>query len=741
MRPVRLELEGFTSFRRKVELDFSGLDLFAITGSTGAGKTSLIDSILFALYGRTPRIGRGATDLISQGAAETKVLLEFRAGEHLYRAFRYVKRKGATKQRLDQKIGEDWEPLADKSAAMEAKLHELLGLDFDGFTKTVVLPQGEFDRFLRGEASKRREILIELLGLDIYKQMMKAANESASRKSERAKLIEDQWKSTLADLSEERIAELESQSAAEQSRLASLQAELDRINAVYPLQARLRELKTLFAQREQLQGQLAPIASRKQKAAEMFEAAEAAMAGVEEVLEAARVKAQELENADGSPDLLRNKAAEIRKAIAKKGELARSREMLAQFVQEYQKLQEQLKIAYDAAQQAEDAYLQAIQDGAANQLREHLHAGEECPVCEQVVLLVPAPKGGSGIDDARAARESAKKAHEKLQAQANATFTKVKQLETQIKASEGLLADTSESPETFEAKAQAVEAARSAARKAEADVATNRKSLDQARAALTQADTDLQLLSQRIESVAGQLQQGDTVEAIETQLGEYAGRDLDAERRRVTSELQSGQRRVAQLEAAIEQARKRLAEWEERRVEIKELNAQAETARKLGLHLREDRFQTFVLGQTLKRLAAQGTRQLKHLSSNRYSFATDGDEFLVVDHWNADEKRSVNTLSGGESFLASLSLALALSKSLPDFSVNRDSIRLDSLFLDEGFSTLDTETMQIVLDAIELLQADGRMIGVVSHIPELAERLPARIEVSKSPGGSAIAVK
>ena len=138
---------------------------------------------------------------------------------------------------------------------------------------------------------------------------------------------------------------------------------------------------------------------------------------------------------------------------------------------------------------------------------------------------------------------------------------------------------------------------------------------------------------------------------------------------------------------------------------------------------------------------AGGTKQLKHLSTGRYSFATEGDEFLVVDHWNADDKRSVNTLSGGESFLASLSLALALSKSLPDFATNRESIQLDSLFLDEGFSTLDTETMQIVLDAIEMLQVDGRMIGVVSHVSELAERLPARIEVSKSPGGSTVTIR
>ena len=86
MRPTKLTLEGFTSFRQLTEIDFVGLDLFAITGATGSGKTSIIDALTYALYGRTPRLGaRGLGELISHGAARLSVMLEFKSGQKRYR--------------------------------------------------------------------------------------------------------------------------------------------------------------------------------------------------------------------------------------------------------------------------------------------------------------------------------------------------------------------------------------------------------------------------------------------------------------------------------------------------------------------------------------------------------------------------------------------------------------------------------------------------------------------------------
>src|SRR5262245_44831805 len=153
MRPISLELEGFTSFCERVRIDFSRLDLFAITGPTGAGKTSIIDSITYALYGCTPRIGKNsAKQLISQGKSRMAVLLEFSSGRSRYRIGRETKSTSktvVTSVRLEESHNSEWISIADRIKEAESRIVSIVGLDFNGFTKSVVLPQGEFDRFLK----------------------------------------------------------------------------------------------------------------------------------------------------------------------------------------------------------------------------------------------------------------------------------------------------------------------------------------------------------------------------------------------------------------------------------------------------------------------------------------------------------------------------------------------------------------------------------------------------------------
>ncbi len=105
----------------------------------------------------------------------------------------------------------------------------------------------------------------------------------------------------------------------------------------------------------------------------------------------------------------------------------------------------------------------------------------------------------------------------------------------------------------------------------------------------------------------------------------------------------------------------------------------------------------------------------------------------MVDHWSGDSVRSVRTLSGGETFLASLALALALAESLAELSTGgRAAEALESLFLDEGFGTLDSETLDVVVGALDALHGGRRLVGIVTHVRELAERLPARLEVRRA---------
>jgi exonuclease SbcC len=99
------------------------------------------------------------------------------------------------------------------------------------------------------------------------------------------------------------------------------------------------------------------------------------------------------------------------------------------------------------------------------------------------------------------------------------------------------------------------------------------------------------------------------------------------------------------------------------------------------------------------------------------------------------ESRSVATLSGGESFMAALSLALGLSDVV---QAQSGGIRLDTLFVDEGFGTLDSEALEMAVGTLMDLQQAGRMVGVISHVAELREQMDVRIDISKGKSGSAI---
>jgi len=142
------------------------------------------------------------------------------------------------------------------------------------------------------------------------------------------------------------------------------------------------------------------------------------------------------------------------------------------------------------------------------------------------------------------------------------------------------------------------------------------------------------------------------------------------------------------------------------------------------------KYRKFAQGLTLDHLIHLANRQLERLHG-RYQLmrkSTGELELGIIDTWQGDVARDTKTLSGGESFLVSLALALALS----DLVSHKTSI--DSLFLDEGFGTLDGETLEIALDALDQLNASGKMIGIISHVEALKERIPVQLKIYKSSG-------
>ena len=144
------------------------------------------------------------------------------------------------------------------------------------------------------------------------------------------------------------------------------------------------------------------------------------------------------------------------------------------------------------------------------------------------------------------------------------------------------------------------------------------------------------------------------------------------------------------------------------------------------------KFSRFAQGLTLARLTELANRHLLKLS-DRYRIIKSADkdlELMIIDGYQADVVRPMTTLSGGESFLVSLALALGLS----DLASRK--VQINSLFIDEGFGTLDAETLDVAISALENLQANGKTIGIISHVEALKERIGNQIQLSKQPGGS-----
>jgi exonuclease SbcC len=161
---------------------------------------------------------------------------------------------------------------------------------------------------------------------------------------------------------------------------------------------------------------------------------------------------------------------------------------------------------------------------------------------------------------------------------------------------------------------------------------------------------------------------------------------------------------------------------------------------------RKMRLESYVLAARLEQVAAAATVRLQRMSSGRYTLIhsdarTGGKRaglgLRVVDAWTGRE-RDTATLSGGETFFASLALALGLADVVTD---EAGGMRLDTLFIDEGFGSLDDQTLDEVLDVLDSLRERDRSVGIVSHVGDLRRRIPAQLEVVKDRGGSAVRLR
>ena len=189
---------------------------------------------------------------------------------------------------------------------------------------------------------------------------------------------------------------------------------------------------------------------------------------------------------------------------------------------------------------------------------------------------------------------------------------------------------------------------------------------------------------------------------------------------------------AASARSAAEHAAARFRERGRLRKQKDEAAEQAQVAATLANLLRSDAFQAWLLESALTSLVADASGLLLDMSSGQFELRLHSKDIEVIDHNDADSTRPVRTLSGGETFQASLALALALSQQVSSLAAS-GAAKLESIFLDEGFGTLDETSLDVVAATLENLAATGeRMVGVITHVPALADRIPVRFQVTRT---------
>ncbi len=855
MRPISLQLEGFTSFRERQELSFDGLDLFAICGPTGSGKSSILDAITYALFGRVERVGQQVGELVSLGQPRMAVTFEFAAGSDRYRVARTTTAgRRETRVLLERWVDGGWEQAgegADRVREVNQAIERIIGLDYEGFTRAVLLPQGRFAEFLVGDATKRRRILSELLGLELFKRLARRAGELQREAASAVTAREDVMEREYAGVTLEALAEAETRAREAEERERVLAEAVGRVREVAARWARaIQEREELAALADELEG----AAEEAGADAEVLDALAEELATVERSVReaAAAVRAAEREAERAGKERARFEsvsggAAELGRLRGEAEELLRARERRSGAEAEVVAAGEAVAAAralVEAAEAAvgpaEEAFAEAErrlrEAEAALETARHadlvaavragVRVGDPCPVCgAPIERLAAAPKARAlakaerdlerergrhrraqaaleaacrGRDQARLRLEAAEAELARAERSAAEALAEVERRETALAETFGRIPEdpVAAVDERLEALRGLVEA-EERAREALEDPRAEHRAAEQERDALDRRVAELRgklasaawapllerargrvrgvpatppattgeetvralakvaarwhdvlsLAAERVRAAlgAGGADEGAYVEEATAALGGLVAvgpeaRSVQAVRELAEDEQRAAARRTGEAHNEVRDLRRRLEDRARLEGELAELRARRARFEALAKELREDRIVAFLQQEALEVLAAAGSERLAALSGDRYRLVYEDDEFSVVDTWNGEERRPARTLSGGETFLASLALALALSEQVASLAV-AGAARLDSLFLDEGFGTLDPEALEVVVEALEQLGGDGRLVGAITHVSELAARMPVRIVVEKSPRGSRVRVE
>ena len=783
MRPLSITLEGFSAYRTPNSVSFAEVDFFSLSGPTGSGKSSLIDAMIFALYGRVPRLGGSqVAPVISAGSDRARVSVAFEVGDRAYTVTRQVLRTKTGANTNEARLERGSQVLASGADDVTRSVEDLLGLRYEDFTKTVVLPQGEFARFLTATKSDRQALLRKLLDLDIYAEIRGLARTREAAAEERA--AQARGRGEGLEIPDEKTV------AVARDRLVQVEAMADRVGDLEAAVAGLESAAVAASELvRRLQNDLARVDSIAppdnldlldeaiSRARDAFEEIERRRDQVKAELDTARAELAKLPSSES----LESYARTFLRLTELDGRLTELD--VAGAESRITRMLEGLQSVTDIHEKVSSELAAARVTHAAHALRATLVVGEPCPVCEFPVAALPENvldpdlarleeaegEAVSTVTAARADLEAARSESARIEA------TRI-ELETQRSA---LLVDLEPAPpvEALQDQMRVVESAKAliVGKQHELEVvdglfATTRRELETAAEAFRSIGRDLMAARETVADlqpplpdsddnlvrwkelmswvdqarldIRARLEEAETAARVAAADAATASDGLIAELETLGIQVVANfavhvVREQEQAKQTVKEMEKTIALAEELAMTVVSAETSAAIAHALAGHLRADGFERWLMAGAVADLVAGANDLLAQLSGGGFSlYADDDGGFAIVDHRNADESRSVSTLSGGETFLVALALALSLAETLSAGAASG----LDAIFLDEGFGSLDDESLDTVASVLEELAGRGLMVGIVTHVKELAARATVRFEVRREPTGSVVEV-
>ncbi len=828
MKILRIRMENFGPYVDET-IDFTELNeqrLFLLEGKTGCGKSTIIEGVVFAIYGKD---SKGRTEGVRRNSASTEknttVTLDFEVDGVTYRVVRSPQRtnpetgkiKPAHKVNLAE-IDSDGNVIAERTwdAIQEvgSKISSIIGLNANQFTRIVVLPQGQFSEFLRSSSKERQALLEAIFPIDDWKDIQKRIQKQASAAKITRGVLLDAAKQVAHTTRE--YTNADSESPAEED--AEILMTIDEVRVVHSeAEAKISEWTTAIESKEEELGKRRKEVDSQKKSLDEQDKMNKAIKERGNLLEekkkldtleksikpmeAALVKHHDAERLKGVLASLVSAKAAIKENEKEIGEYLKDTGMDAslkekspteikqlwdtisnnvKIVQDINKDQKRKKGTSESLDRLVEAEKSARDDckellfqqhkaWASQIAKDSLSEGDPCLVCGSTKHPTPADGDGhvdSELEEASAAQTSAE---DKLKA---ANF-EISRLTDSIKEKRGELklgvGEDIPDVSNFESERDAHQELHGLKIAGVTLVITR----DTSQAAWNAAENPHNLDS--MEKIDAQILESEKMKDYTETISDYNNRlavnsdglekqeVIDAEGKKavdISKDIiileettfalredeqehgiaKTGLSKLASSDSTLSTSIEEYTQFASSTADLKWVDNHIRGIQ--GVKMKMDII-AWILRRWFEAALANANKHLAEIGSGRYSLEMTqagkdekktGLNIGVIDALSDSLKpRSTTSLSGGESFYISLALALGMSDVV---SEEAGGIQLGTLFIDEGFGTLDQDTLDDVMSVIDEIGENNRVIGLISHVESLKQRISSRISVTKKGDGT-----